>query len=175
MKLEDELKNIEISMPLFDIMVGNLKKNMASNNPQITMDKTGIVIEKLNNVSEFLKTFQKNLRKQIDSIEGDTYRWQFAPVDEESMMKALRSTLGVNYFKRASVGTLIRDKAVLEKIIAKNKELVLIFASVPKYTTNTKYVKYEKVLHTLYMDFLLIVEEFKTLLKWYDRLIELGY
>jgi hypothetical protein len=172
MKLEEELQNIEISLPLFDIMVGNLKKNMASNNPQITMDKTAIVIEKLNNVSALLNSFQKELRKQIDSIEGDTYRWQFPPVDEESMMKALRSHLDV---RRASAGTLLRDKAILEKIISKNKELTLIFSSVPKYTTNTKYVKYEKVLHRLFMDFLLIVEEFKTLLKWYDRLIELGY
>jgi len=171
MKLEKDLKDIEVSLPLFDIMIGNLKKNISTRNPQIPEDKTTIVFNKLNDLSILLNSTQKELRKQIDSIEGDVYRFKFPAVDEKAMMKSIRSTLD---FRFAS-GTINRDLALLEKMVSKTSELSLIFVNIPKYFDHPVYSKYKNKLHNIYLDFIEIANGFKTLVKWYKRLLELGY
>ena len=172
MKLEKDLKDIAISLPLFDIMVGNLKKNISTRNLQIPEDKTTLVFNKLNDLSILLKTTQKELTKQIDSIEGDVYRSKFpSTIDEKEMMKSLRSNLD---FKFAS-GTIKNDISVLEKILDKTLELKVLFSNTPKYFDHPVYSKYQNKLYRIYLDFINIENEFKTLVKWYNRLLELGY
>ena len=166
MKLENDLKTIEVSLPLFDMMIGNLKKNISTRNPQIPEDKTTIVFNKLEDLSTLLKNNQKELKKQIDSIEGDVYRSKMPAVDEVAMKR---------FFRRSTLGTIRSDLDVIEKIVSKSTELVLLFSSITKYFEHPVYSKYQNRLHEIYLGFIKIANEFKTLAKWYKRLLELGY
>jgi hypothetical protein len=166
MKLENDLKTIEVSLPLFDIMISNLKKNISTRNPQIPEDKTTIVFNKLNDISTLLKNTQKELKKQIDLIEDDVYRSKMPAVDEVAMKR---------FFRRSALGTIRSDLDVIEKIVSKNTELVILFSSITKYFDQPVYSRYENRLHNIYLDFIQIANEFKTLVKWYKRLLELGY
>jgi len=151
LKLEEKLNNIKMSTDLFNIGLNSLKRNMNAYK-HIPEDKRKIVIEKLEVISSLLDLLGGSAKENID--------WIFPKRDGWS---------------KWSSSNLKSDISLIKTTISKCDMLENMFLDIEKGIQKTEYVRYNDRLKKLFLDFLKIKSEFKTLLKWYERLIELGF
>jgi hypothetical protein len=150
LKLEDKLNTIKMSTVLFNIAIGSLKRNMNAY-MHIPKDKREIVMDKLSKISSLLDVLEGGVKENTD--------WIFRKQDSWS--------------KRAS--SLKSDISLINTTISKCDMVENMFLEIEKGIQKTEYVRYNDRLKKLFLDFLKIKSEFKTILKWYERLIELGF
>ncbi len=150
LKLEEKLNTIKMTTDLFNIGINSLKRNMNAYK-HIPEDKRKIVIEKLLQISELLDMLGGSVKENSD--------WIFPKRD--------------GWSKWSSV--LKSDMNLIRTTISKCDMIEEMFLDIEKGIQKTEYTKYNDRLKKLYLEFLKIKSEFKTLLKWYERLVELGF